>query len=431
MRFSKYLIPIALTIAVVISLTLSVVIWTNPANYKSHQSTNKNAQTETLTKPKRSVYMPTQAIHTDENGAQTVLVNRLVNSVAEVQKTMHQYQNVKLKTLSKGSKQKFMQIAKRPNSILLSYSSPVSIKVVSEITNKQFDKLPNHQVMRIMLPTNDATKLYLLNDQNFAVYQVNVKAHSLKKLDSVLDMNIRRVPASLRLFNQKPMVYITSQFQLTPYKYLIDRQSEDYFVSRLLSNRSSQATTVKRQKNLLTYSNQGSLELQFNSLTRMGTFSDFRTNKNPQSIAAILNDSYKQLVDLGLTLDSVRFFQYEKESRTVMYRTFVEGFPIFRANGFGNISTQTLNSSAKRLVFSLDNPEVPIPSNQGATTLPSTETVIKRLIAHGYKAADIKQVRIGYSWQRDKSSQLLINLVPDWYVYYNARWRSYEEMMSV
>lgn len=86
MRFSKYLIPIALTIAVIISLTLSVVIWTNPANYKNRQNSSQNTQNEEITKPKRYVYAPTQAIHTDSNGNQTILVNRLVNSVAEIQK---------------------------------------------------------------------------------------------------------------------------------------------------------------------------------------------------------------------------------------------------------------------------------------------------------------------------------------------------------
>jgi regulatory protein YycH of two-component signal transduction system YycFG len=135
-------------------------------------------------------------------------------------------------------------------------------------------------------------------------------------------------------------------------------------------------------------------------------------------------------VDLGLPLDSVRFFNYDTNSRTVSYRTFVEGFPIYRANGFGTISTQTLNANAKRLQFSLDNPEVPIPSKQGYSTLPATETAIRRLIAKGYHAKDIRDLRIGYGWQKDKSSQLLINLIPDWYVNYKGTWRSYSSLIN-
>lgn len=430
MKFSRYLIPIALTIAVVVSLTLSVVLWTNPANYRSKQNSEQNPQTEQLSKPKSYVYTPIQAVHTNSDGTQEILVNRLVNAVTEIKKTMQDYHDAKIKTLSRDSQTKYLNIANRPDSIMLNYSSPVSIKVVNQIVNHRFKNFPNHTVNRIVLPTNNSTKLYLLNDKNFAVYQVSVQHHDLKSLNKVLDMNIRTIPASLRLFNKQPMVYVDDSVQMQPYKYLVDRQSQDYFVSRLMNNEESQNVTAKRRRNLLIYSDQNSLQLTFNSQTRMVEFSDYRTNKDQRAITSVLNNSYKDLVKLGLPLDNVRFFRYDTKTRTVMYRTFVEGFPIFRANGFGTISTRIMNSSAKRLNFSLDNPEVPIPSKRGYTTLPATEVVIRRLVAHGYKTKNIQQMRIGYGWQKDKESQLLINLIPDWYIYYNNQWRSYTSLMN-
>ncbi|MDH5104850.1 two-component system activity regulator YycH [Lentilactobacillus diolivorans] len=430
MKFSRYLIPIALTIAVVVSLTLSVVLWTNPANYRSKQNSEQNPQTEQLSKPKSYVYTPIQAVHTNSDGTQEILVNRLVNAVTEIKKTMQGYHDAKIKTLSRDSQTKYLNIANRPDSIMLNYSSPVSIKVVNQIVNHRFKNFPNHTVNRIVLPTNNSTKLYLLNDKNFAVYQVSVQHHDLKNLNKVLDMNIRTIPASLRLFNKQPMVYVDDSVQMQPYKYLVDRQSQDYFVSRLMNNEESQNVTAKRRRNLLIYSDQNSLQLTFNSQTRMVEFSDYRTNKDQRAITSVLNNSYKDLVKLGLPLDNVRFFRYDTKTRTVMYRTFVEGFPIFRANGFGTISTRIMNSSAKRLNFSLDNPEVPIPSKRGYTTLPATEVVIRRLVAHGYKTKNIQQMRIGYGWQKDKESQLLINLIPDWYIYYNNQWRSYTSLMN-
>ncbi|MFT8399661.1 MAG: two-component system activity regulator YycH [Lentilactobacillus diolivorans] len=430
MKFSRYLIPIALTIAVVVSLTLSVVLWTNPANYRSKQNSEQNPQTEQLSKPKSYVYTPIQAVHTNSDGTQEILVNRLVNAVTEIKKTMQGYHDAKIKTLSRDSQTKYLNIANRPDSIMLNYSSPVSIKVVDQIVNHRFKNFPNHTVNRIVLPTNNSTKLYLLNDKNFAVYQVSVQHHDLKSLNKVLDMNIRTIPASLRLFNKQPMVYVDDSVQMQPYKYLVDRQSQDYFVSRLMNNEESQNVTAKRRRNLLIYSDQNSLQLTFNSQTRMVEFSDYRTNKDQRAITSVLNNSYKDLVKLGLPLDNVRFFRYDTKTRTVMYRTFVEGFPIFRANGFGTISTRIMNSSAKRLNFSLDNPEVPIPSKRGYTTLPATEVVIRRLVARGYKTKDIQQMRIGYGWQKDKESQLLINLIPDWYIYYNNQWHSYTSLMN-
>ncbi|AEB72338.1 YycH family regulatory protein [Lentilactobacillus buchneri] len=430
MRFSKYLIPLALTIAVVASLTLSVVLWTNPANYRTNKQTAQSPQTQQMIKPKRYVYSPVQAIHTNADGTQQIMVNKLVNTVTEIKKTMHHYQNPRMKTLSKNSQVDYFRIANQTDSIMLNYSDTVSMRTFNAIVSNRFRKLPNIKINRVVLPTNNSTKLYLLYDKNFTVYEVDVKKHSLKSLNKVLQMDMRTQPASFKLLNNRPIVYVTSSVQMQPYKYLIDRQSDDYYVSRLLNTQDSTSINVKRRKNMTIYGDQSSLQLTFNSRNRMAEFSDFRPNHNRRSLTSTINDSYKNITKLGLPMDNVRFFSYDPKSRTVMYRTYVEGFPIFRASGFGTVSTRTLNSSAQRIQFSLDNPEVPLPSNKGYVSLPSTETMLKRLVNRGYNLKDLQKVRLGYTWKKDSTSPLLIDLNPDWYIYYKNQWRSYTALMN-
>ncbi|MCT2901182.1 hypothetical protein EFM38_06945 [Lentilactobacillus buchneri] len=430
MRFSKYLIPLALTIAVVASLTLSVVLWTNPANYRTNKQTAQSPQTQQMIKPKRYVYSPVQAIHTNADGTQQIMVNKLVNTVTEIKKTMHHYQNPRMKTLSKNSQVDYFRIANQTDSIMLNYSDTVSMRTFNAIVSNRFRKLPNIKINRVVLPTNNSTKLYLLYDKNFTVYEVDVKKHSLKSLNKVLQMDMRTQPASFKLLNNRPTVYVTSSVHMQPYKYLIDRQSDDYYVSRLLNTQDSTSINVKRRKNMTIYGDQSSLQLTFNSRNRMAEFSDFRPNHNRRSLTSTINDSYKNITKLGLPMDNVRFFSYDPKSRTVMYRTYVEGFPIFRASGFGTVSTRTLNSSAQRIQFSLDNPEVPLPSNKGYVSLPSTETMLKRLVNRGYNLKDLQKVRLGYTWKKDSTSPLLIDLNPDWYIYYKNQWRSYTALMN-
>lgn len=430
MRFSKYLIPLALTIAVVASLTLLVVLWTNPANYRTNKQTAQSPQTQQMIKPKRYVYSPVQAIHTNADGTQQIMVNKLVNTVTEIKKTMHHYQNPRMKTLSKNSQVDYFRIANQTDSIMLNYSDTVSMRTFNAIVSNRFRKLPNIKINRVVLPTNNSTKLYLLYDKNFTVYEVDVKKHSLKSLNKVLQMDMRTQPASFKLLNNRPIVYVTSSVQMQPYKYLIDRQSDDYYVSRLLNTQDSTSINVKRRKNMTIYGDQSSLQLTFNSRNRMAEFSDFRPNHNRRSLTSTINDSYKNITKLGLPMDNVRFFSYDPKSRTVMYRTYVEGFPIFRASGFGTVSTRTLNSSAQRIQFSLDNPEVPLPSNKGYVSLPSTETMLKRLVNRGYNLKDLQKVRLGYTWKKDSTSPLLIDLNPDWYIYYKNQWRSYTALMN-
>lgn len=430
MRFSKYLIPLALTIAVFVSLTLSVVLWTNPANYRTNKQTAQSPTSQQMVKPRGYVYSPVQAIHTNADGSQVILVNKLVNTVTEIKKTMKNYKDPHIKTLSKNSKVDYFRIANQTDSIMLNYSDTVSMKMVNHIVHNRFKKLPNYKINRIVLPTNNSTKLYLLADKNFTVYEIDIKKHSLKSLNNVLKMDMRTQPASFKLLNNQPTVYVTTAVQMQPYKYLIDRQSDDYYVSRLLNSADSQNINVKRRKKTTIYGDQSSLQLIFNSSNRMAEFSDFRPNHNLRNLTSTLNDSYKNLIKLGVPMDNVRFFSYDQKTRSVMYRTYVEGFPIFRSDGFGTVSTRTLNSSAQRSEFSLDNPEVPLPSNKGYTSLPSTETMLKRLENRGYNVKKISKTRIGYTWTKDKTSPLLIDLTPDWYVYYNNRWLSYTSLMN-
>ncbi|KRK69457.1 hypothetical protein FC79_GL001364 [Lentilactobacillus buchneri DSM 20057] len=414
----------------VASLTLSVVLWTNPANYRTNKQTAQSPQTQQMIKPKRYVYSPVQAIHTNADGTQQIMVNKLVNTVTEIKKTMHHYQNPRMKTLSKNSQVDYFRIANQTDSIMLNYSDTVSMRTFNAIVSNRFRKLPNIKINRVVLPTNNSTKLYLLYDKNFTVYEVDVKKHSLKSLNKVLQMDMRTQPASFKLLNNRPIVYVTSSVQMQPYKYLIDRQSDDYYVSRLLNTQDSTSINVKRRKNMTIYGDQSSLQLTFNSRNRMAEFSDFRPNHNRRSLTSTINDSYKNITKLGLPMDNVRFFSYDPKSRTVMYRTYVEGFPIFRASGFGTVSTRTLNSSAQRIQFSLDNPEVPLPSNKGYVSLPSTETMLKRLVNRGYNLKDLQKVRLGYTWKKDSTSPLLIDLNPDWYIYYKNQWRSYTALMN-
>ncbi len=89
-------------------------------------------------------------------------------------------------------------------------------------------------------------------------------------------MDMRTQPASFKLLLHPPTVYGTTAVQMQPYKYLIDRQSDDYYVSRLLNSADSQNINVKRRKKTTIYGDQSSLQLIFNSSNRMAEFSDFR-----------------------------------------------------------------------------------------------------------------------------------------------------------
>ncbi len=87
-----------------------------------------------MVKPRGYVYSPVQAIHTNADGSQVILVNKLVNTVTEIKKTMKNYKDPHIKTLSKNSKVDYFRIANQTDSIMLNYSDTVSMKMVKIIS---------------------------------------------------------------------------------------------------------------------------------------------------------------------------------------------------------------------------------------------------------------------------------------------------------
>jgi len=116
----------------------------------------------------------------------------------------------------------------------------------------------------------------------------------------------------------------------------------------------------------------------------------------------------------------------------VIYRSYVEGFPIFNQTENGDVRIQMTSNGLDRYYFSLDSLQVPVPTTgkQTSVTLPSSTTVLKQLVAAGYKDNKIGSIELGYQWSQNKSSKLVIDLTPTYYVYYNGAWRTYTSMLN-
>lgn len=406
-------------------------MWINPARYGSRQQNNTKTptKTESVNKSIGYVYSPVQAVYADDNGNQELLINTSVNTVAEIKRQMRDYKNASLKTISNKSKSNYLEALERPNSFLLNYTSTVTMKMVNNIVNNRFNKLPNYDVDHIVVPTDDASHLYLLGDKNYKIYEIKVDKHSLKGLRQVMQgNNIRKVAASIQMLGNTPNVYTETSLQLQPYRYLVSSQSEDYYVSRLLNDQDSQSIRAKKQGNVTSYTDGNNRQLLFNEKQKMVNYNDFEAKPASLSLTSLLTGGYNNLVSLGVSLDNLRLYDRDDDNHMMTYRYFVEGFPVFATSGQGSITMKDVNTGAVRYRFPLTSPQVPIPNGNNSVTMLPTQTVINRLVQLGYKKSAIDQIHIGYTLKKDRSSSMLVKLTPEWYVKYNGKWQSYSKL---
>ncbi|UDM32159.1 two-component system activity regulator YycH [Lentilactobacillus laojiaonis] len=428
MKFKQYIIPVSLTLMVILSVVLSVVLWTNPTNYRSKQSNTTGTKDEIVGKSKRYIFTPVQALYMDDSGESNLLTNSSVNVVSEIKRSIRNYEGTDIKKVSENSASQYFKIAKMTNAYLLSYPDAVPVKFVTKLFKGDVANDENYQINRIVVPLNKEAKLYLLSDDKFQVYQVDLRKHSTNQLANILKTSLQKIPASLQQIGTRPEVFIDNDVQMQPYKYMLNTQSESFYVSRLLNDEDTQSITTKRRKDINVYSDSKNRQLLFNTKSKAVQYSNYQNNQSKDSLEGNLTESYNDLIRLGYPLENVRFFAYDEKTKTANFNTFVEGFPIFGSSS--SVSIQIQSKTAKKYNFSLNNPQVPLPSNANPIVLPSTKKVLNNLENAGYRVNDINKISLGYTWKIDKDSKLVVNLTPDWYILYRGRWHSYSQLMD-
>ncbi|KLD60109.1 hypothetical protein WP50_12925 [Lactiplantibacillus plantarum] len=90
-------------------------------------------------------------------------------------------------------------------------------------------------------------------------------------------------------------------------------------------------------------------------------YSDSGTTRN-LSLTNQLKKSFNLLTSLGVPMDNIRYYGFDATSNSVIYRSYVEGFPIFNQTENGDVRIQLTSNGLDRYYFSLYSLQVPVPT---------------------------------------------------------------------
>lgn len=429
----KIFLPVALLVAVILSMILSWFIWTNnPARYERNKEdtvTSTSTQRDLSTKSIRDIYLPVQVITTDVGGNQNLVNNHKVNLVTEIRDRMSTWKSNRMVLVKSRSKSDYLAQLRRPDTVMMNYDSSITVKVFNRVFKNQLKGVRNRKFNRIQIKMDDAKHIYLLNDNGYRIYRVTVSGQKLSKLRSVLKTNLIKYPINLKMVSDQPTVFITKGLKMPRYSYMINKQDANNFVNRLMSS-DNDNISIKKRQNVTTYDDGSYHRLQVNTKTGFVTYGDYSSMKSINTYTNMLLRSYGDLKKIGIPLDNTRFYYYNKKTSSVAYRGFVEGFPIFNQAEYGTARIQLQGQSIKRYNFSLYGLQVPVPSRQKDKDLPTTQSMLDQLKQAGIKEADIDNIQLGYEWKQNKASSEVVDLNPTWYVRYQGKWRTYESLLS-
>jgi len=430
MKITKAFLPLGLAAAVAVSVVLSAMIWTNPAQYERNRQRSSNTPTTELsTRPQKDVYLPTQVVYSDANGNQELLNNRKVNLTTELREALSKWQFSRVNRVRVTSKNAYMKYLTRKSSLLLSYASPINVKMFNTVFGGKLNSQAT-QFSRILVPLDDQDHIYLLDDKKQDVYQVTVKSADATAIRKIMKENLFRINVTMKWLSESATAYVKNGVTVPSYSYLVNQQSTDYFTTRLLNKGESTNVSAKKNKDNTIYSDGASRQLTVYNKQGTALYEDYSALQSSLSFSQALKASYTAVKTIGIPMENLRYYGYSSSNSTVTYRSFVEGFPIFNQSNYGAARIQMLSQGVRRYNFSLYSLQVPVPTDKKSVTLPGTQTVIDQLVAAGYSKSKINSLQVGYQWLTSSSSDKVVNLTPTWYVHYNGSWKTYTQLLK-
>ncbi|MCF6515583.1 hypothetical protein GSH19_05375 [Lactobacillus sp. S2-2] len=422
------ILPLLLAIVIGISLVLSAFILINPSNYSNANNQNESTElrNENSDTKIHDLYAPTQVIQNWSNGQQYTLTSETSNVINDFFNEIKSNSIERITAKNSLDNNDYFEFLKNPNQIMLNYESKIPFNLTDISVNKtQKSKAKKVEFNRIIVPLNNKNRYYLLNDDNKKVYELRVKSLNYDRIYQILNKNIKRQQVQINRLNNKPFVYYQKPTSMKVYAYLLKQQTQSFYTSNVFGN--SNDENVKRRQNRTIYSNQNQI-LTFNDNDIR--YNDYRVDDKDSNYEQELKSAYYGAINIGVPIDNSVFYGYDKKNDTVNFRNLIESYPIFSQKRIGTYTYHSTKSS-KNYQFSDENFQVPIPSNKNNVKLPNTNEVLSEIAKVGINIRDVSDIKIGYQTKFNKKNNLLVSLVPTWFINYQNNWYNYNQLLSL
>lgn len=422
-------IPILLAVMVVISLILSAIVWVNPYGFE-HRASREISQGEQqeTTQSMREMYMPTNVIHVKKDGSQHELYGQPANLILTVVQQAANWQLQQPRRVANDNQSTYLNYLRKSDSLILSYPDAVPLEIFNDSFRQNVSSRRFNQVNHMLIPLNDDRHVYLMSDKNFEVYRLESRKINLNKIRRAMKGG-NAITVDQKMVEGKPLLTYPHGLKLPAFGYQINHVNMDN-VSQALLNKSKRSISSRSNGNVTTYSDGPSRHLNYNRQAGTADYENYLGEDSDYSYAQMFSRTYSRLSKSTIPLDALRYDDYAKKSNSqeITYRSYVENFPIYNDNGYGEIHMQVAKDGIERVHFTPLSIQVPLPVSRHKTKLPSTAVIFNQLREAG-KLKEISGVRVGYCWNGGPEDKT-VTLTPSYFVHYHGNWVEYTTLLK-
>ena len=440
-RLNGWFLHAILILAVLFSVVFTALIWVTPVYFQRlagmaapDKTKVVNEDTNTTDKKKLTdVYRPVSITVTDKRSSSRLLSNR----IDVVNLMMTSLEGSKITDISKPetvSKSEYLKLVQTPRSYQLNYGSELSFGVLKQYLAEQPAKSENYSFDRIVI-SYDGSTVYFLEDAGLKVYKAKLTKYAKAKLNNVhKTKGLKRYKLSYEYQNGRLIQYYEDPITVPRYSYLYNKENVGMYVTRLLGaeKSSTSSLTTREQDGVPIYSEKKKKKLSIRDKTGLITYTDYLTDETGRQNWTLddhLTNDFTDLEQLGVSLADVKYSEYDIQEKNVIYRSYIDGFPVISARDFGTYQIQNRVRS-KKLVFSQCSLQVPVPAAGKAVTLKPTKEILPELQNADVDLSKISDIQIGYTVSQNGTASLVIDLTPTYFVKYNNVWINYQDLVS-
>lgn len=423
-KFSDLLLLIVTAIAIIVSIVLWIFIMTNDQRFSQINQANNSSRDQIKNRNTKSLYdlyIPTSS-YGFKDGELYRLYDSKNNLSFEFSKDMQKLKvtSIKLKSSSQSS---YEALLKNDNYIQLTYPDQITFNLFTDVSVKK----DNRQFNRIFISLDNNNTMLVGNDKNYKLYQLNLKDANFDRLRSYAkNAHYKSQVEFIRLKSGYTAFYKHNE-KWNVYSYLTNRQTDSYFVARLLGTSGVTSRTSKKGHTTYVLNYYTRLKVPKTAENNNDYFYTHYGKNHYTTLTDRFLDSIYYVHRIGLMEQDLRFFDADDSS--IKYTNYVEGTPVFLNQHDVQINTN-FTSDAITVDFNSTNLQIPIPFDGQTTTLESTNDLMQKLKNHGMHEDEIDEIVVGSKVEKDGIHSNLVNLVPTYYVKAYGEWKSAKEWLQ-
>lgn len=426
MTFLEKLIRPGLILMIVLSFYFSWSIWVSSSNKETISQNETKITTTIKERSSEETFLPIRLVRMEDSGLTLTASESLISSI---QKLISDSEFGALSTVVDGNDEEFDRYYTKGRGFELMYEGRFLLSEYLSTFRIDMDTsdIPVDQIYfnRVQVDFNE-NQLLFFDFANKKVYQTSISL-GREEVEPLLEKEgLVYFEVADRSELADKSYYMVTGLKLKKYSYILASQPITLFRNAFFSDTENIQTNEDSAD--ISYT-KGAEKLTVNE--RLGTIHFSGNLKKDTDVQNVYADSFKYVKKLGANIGNLRYF--DGIDNTINYRTFVEGFPVFSESSKGQVKVTVSgqNSEQSKIVIdtSVDTIQVPIPSEEEVTLKDSTE-LLEILSSYGADTSKIKSIIIGYTWQRIEETKQVVDLTPEWYIYYDDQWYPERELLE-